>query len=68
MGEVYQIDTDVAIIGGGTAGLNSAMAAAERGLKVLVVDKANIARSGAIAGGIDHFVAYLETGEPWATR
>jgi len=68
MGEVYQIDTDVAIIGGGTAGLNSAMAAAERGLKVLVVDKANIARSGAIAGGIDHFVAYLETGEPWDTR
>ena len=48
-GEVHQIDTDVAIIGGGTAGLNSAMAAAERGLKVLVVEKANIARSGAIA-------------------
>jgi adenylylsulfate reductase subunit A len=67
-GEVYQIETDVGIIGGGTAGLNSAMAAAERGLKVLVVDKANIARSGAIAGGIDHFMAYLQTGEPWDTR
>jgi len=67
-GEVYQIDTDVAIIGGGTAGLNTAMAAAERGLKVLVVEKANIERSGAIAGGIDHFHAYLETGEPWDTR
>jgi adenylylsulfate reductase subunit A len=67
-GELYQIETDVAIIGGGTAGLNSAMAAAERDLKVLVVEKANIARSGAIAGGIDHFMAYLETGEPWDTR
>ena len=39
-GKDYQIDTDIAIIGGGTAGLNVAMAAAERGLQVLVVDKA----------------------------
>jgi adenylylsulfate reductase, subunit A len=66
--KMHEINTDVAIIGGGTAGLNSAMAAAERGLKVLVVDKANINRSGAIAGGIDHFMAYLETGEPWDSR
>ena len=41
----------MAVIGGGTAGLNSAMAAAERGLKVLVAEKANIARGEAIAGG-----------------
>jgi adenylylsulfate reductase subunit A len=68
MGEVYNLEADVAIIGGGTAGLNSAMAAAERGIKVLVAEKANIERSGAIAGGIDHFHAYLETGEPWDTR
>ena len=64
----FKIETDVAIIGGGTAGVNSAMAAAEMGLEVLVVDKANINRSGAIAGGIDHFMAFLETGEPWDTR
>ncbi len=68
MGEVFSIDTDVAVIGGGTAGLNTAMAAAEQGLRVLVADKANIERSGAIAGGIDHFHAYLETGEPWDSR
>ena len=49
-GQDHQIDTDIAIIGGGTAGLNTAMAAAESGLQVLVVDKANINRSGAIAG------------------
>ena len=66
--DVKKISTDVAIIGGGTAGLTSAMAAAERGLKVLVADKARIERSGAIAGGIDHFHAFLETGEPWDTR
>jgi len=64
----YDIDTDVAIIGGGTAGLNSAMAAAEAGCRVLIVDKANIVHSGAIAGGIDHFMAYLETGASWDTR
>ncbi|OGA74155.1 MAG: hypothetical protein A3G81_12810 [Betaproteobacteria bacterium RIFCSPLOWO2_12_FULL_65_14] len=64
----HDIEADVAVIGGGTAGLHSAMAAAEAGCRVLVVDKANIVRSGAIAGGIDHFHAYLETGEPWDTR
>jgi len=68
MGELFNLETDVAIIGGGTAGLNSAMAAAEKGLKVLVAEKANIERSGAIAGGIDHFQTYLETGEDWDTR
>ena len=67
-GQDYQIEADVAIIGGGTAGVNTAMAAAELGLKVLVVDKANINRSGAIAGGIDHFHAFLESGEDWDTR
>jgi adenylylsulfate reductase subunit A len=63
-----RIETDLAVIGGGTAGVNTAMAAAAKGLDVTVVDKANIDRSGAIAGGIDHWHAYLETGEPWDTR
>lgn len=65
---VHDIETDVAIIGGGTAGLNSAVAAAEAGRSVLVVDKANVVHSGAIAGGIDHFMAFLDTGEKWDTR
>ncbi|OGA57626.1 MAG: hypothetical protein A3G81_03880 [Betaproteobacteria bacterium RIFCSPLOWO2_12_FULL_65_14] len=64
----HDIETDVAVIGGGTAGLNSAIAAAEAGCRVLVVDKANIVHSGAIAGGIDHFMAYLDTGPEWDTR
>jgi adenylylsulfate reductase subunit A len=67
-GEVHRLKTEVAVIGGGTAGLNVAMAAADKGAEVLVVDKAHIQRSGAIAGGIDHFMAYLDTGEPWDTR
>lgn len=65
--ETIKITADVAVIGGGTAGLNSAMAASERGLKVVVADKACIERSGAIAGGIDHFHTFLETGEAWDT-
>jgi adenylylsulfate reductase, subunit A len=65
---IHDVDTDVAVIGGGTAGLNSAMAAAQAGARVLIVDKANIVHSGAIAGGIDHFMAFLETGTEWDTR
>ncbi len=68
MGKTHHVTADVVVIGGGTAGLNCAMAAAEKGAKVLVVDKAHIMRSGAIAGGIDHFHAYLETGPEWDTR
>lgn len=62
------ITTDVLIIGGGLAGLNAAMAAAERGMKVLVMDKGGISRSGSIGGGVDHFFAYLNEGEPWDTK
>jgi succinate dehydrogenase/fumarate reductase flavoprotein subunit len=67
-GPVTQIDTDVAVFGGGTAGLHTAVAAREKGLKVLVAEKAHISRSGASRGGIDHFMASLETGEPWDSR
>jgi len=67
-GKSHHVQADVVVIGGGTAGLNCAMAAAEKGAKVLIVDKAHIMRSGAIAGGIDHFHAYLETGPEWDTR
>ncbi len=66
--EINEITTDVAIIGGGTAGLNCAMAAAESDCDVLVVEKAHVKRSGAIAGGIDHFMAYMENGEKWDSR
>jgi adenylylsulfate reductase subunit A len=66
--ETHRAKADVVVIGGGTAGLNTALAGAEAGADVLIVDKAHIQRSGAIAGGIDHFFAYLDTGEQWDTR
>jgi len=66
--KTHHLKTDVVIMGGGLAGLNAAIAAAERGVKVVILDKGKIERSGNIAGGVDHFMAYLETGEPWDTR
>ena len=62
-----RIETDVLIIGGGLAGCNAAIGAAEKGARVVVLDKGTIERSGDIAGGVDHFMAYLEEGEPWDT-
>jgi adenylylsulfate reductase subunit A len=66
--KTHSLKTDVVIMGGGLAGLNAAIAAAERGVHVVILDKGKIERSGNIAGGVDHFMAYLETGEPWDTR
>ena len=56
------------IIGGGLAGANAAMGAAEKGATVVVADKGKIERSGAIGGGVDHFLAYLGTNSKWDTR
>ncbi|MBU0735378.1 MAG: FAD-binding protein [Proteobacteria bacterium] len=66
--EKIDLTTDVLIIGGGLAGTNAAMAAAERGAKVIVTDKGNIDRSGDIGGGVDHFMAYLNEGHAWDTQ
>src|ERR1700722_8516980 len=48
-------ETDVLVIGGGTAGPLAAYKAktADPSLKVLLVEKANVKRSGAIAIGMD---------------
>lgn len=64
----HQLVADVVVVGGGLAGLNTAIAVAERGVRVVVMDKAMIERSGAIGGGVDHCMAYLNEGEPWDTR
>lgn len=66
--ELNHLETDVLIIGGGLAGCNAALGAAERGASVVVVDKGKIERSGDIGGGVDHFLAFLDTGESWDTR
>jgi len=53
--ETQQITTDILIIGGGTAGTMAAIKAKQAylGGSVLILEKANIRRSGAIAMGMD---------------
>lgn len=66
--EIIDLSTDVLIIGGGLAGTNAAMGAAETGSSVVIVDKGKIERSGAIGGGVDHFLAFLNENNEWDTR
>ncbi len=61
-------ETDVLVVGGGLAGTVAAIGAAEKGAAVVVMDKGKIERSGDIGGGVDHFLAYLETGAEWDTK
>ncbi len=61
-------ETDVLVIGGGLAGTVAAIGAAEKGVTVVVMDKGKIERSGDVGGGVDHFLAYLETGAEWDTK
>lgn len=54
-----RLSADVLVVGGGIAGLMGAIAAADKGADVLLLDKANTLRSGAGATGNDHFLCYL---------
>ncbi len=59
------IDTDILIIGAGTAGCMAATELKERypHLKVTMMEKAHIDRSGCLAGGMNAINAYLNPGE-----
>lgn len=58
------LETDVLVIGGGTAGCYSAITIAEKSdLKVIIADKANIKRSGCLAAGVNALNAYIGKGE-----
>src|SRR5579871_4907328 len=52
---VHEIETDILVIGGGTAGPMAAIKAKERNpaLRVVLLEKANVRRSGAISMGMD---------------
>lgn len=54
-GEVTQIDVDVLVVGGGLSGGCAGIFAARSGVKVAVVDKAPIKRSGCGGAGMDHW-------------
>ncbi|MBW2029247.1 MAG: FAD-dependent oxidoreductase [Deltaproteobacteria bacterium] len=49
------IETDVLVIGGGLAGCMAALQAKEHGVRVSVLEKAAIRRSGECGRGIDHY-------------
>ena len=63
--ERQTIETDILIIGGGTAGCMAAVEAKERfpEYKVTILEKAHIDRSGCLAGGMNAINAYLNKGE-----
>ncbi|MFO7785382.1 MAG: FAD-binding protein [Thermodesulfobacteriota bacterium] len=66
--DIHELTTDVLIVGGGLAGTNAAMGAAENGADVVIADKGAIERSGDIGGGVDHFMAFLNQDPEWDTR
>jgi succinate dehydrogenase/fumarate reductase flavoprotein subunit/HEAT repeat protein len=51
--ERRELSCDVLVIGGGTAGTMAAISAAERGASVLLLEKAHVRHSGALAMGMD---------------
>jgi len=50
------LTTDVLVLGGGIAGCWAAISVAKRGMKVVVVDKADVVISGAGGAGCDHWL------------
>ncbi|MGN0291961.1 MAG: adenylyl-sulfate reductase subunit alpha [Lachnospiraceae bacterium] len=65
---VERIETDILIIGGGTAGCYGALTASEhlalkhKKAKILIAEKANIKRSGCLAAGVNAINAYITEG------
>ena len=58
------LETDIAVVGGGIGGLCAAIAAAEGGARVMVLEKANTKRSGSGATGNDHFCLLYTSPSP----
>ena len=53
LADTVRLDCDVLVIGGGTAGTMAALTAAENGANVLLLEKAHVRHSGALAMGMD---------------
>ena len=52
---VNETDTDVLILGGGIAGCHAAISAAKKGVRVTLVEKGAVTRSGMGGAGVDHW-------------
>src|SRR5512135_1963587 len=65
--ETVQVETDLLILGGGMAACGAAVEAAhwakKKGLKVVLVDKAALDRSGAVAMGLSAINQYVGIAE-----
>ncbi|MFI6902143.1 fumarate reductase/succinate dehydrogenase flavoprotein subunit [Nonomuraea sp. NPDC050394] len=53
LSERLELECEVLVVGGGTAGTMAAITAAERGARVLLLEKAHVRHSGALAMGMD---------------
>lgn len=53
LSDTVRLECDVLVIGGGTAGTMAALTAAENGARVLLLEKAHVRHSGALAMGMD---------------
>lgn len=61
---LVQLNTDILIIGGGTAGCYAAITIGEQSdARVLIAEKANIYRSGCLAAGVNALNAYIVKGQ-----
>ena len=65
---VEEVDCDILILGGGMSGAGAAFEACRwanpKGLKVVMVDKAAIERSGAVAQGLSAINTYIGDNDP----
>lgn len=63
--QTIQLETDILILGGGAAGCYAAITLHEKApeAKVLIVEKANITRSGCLAAGVNALNAYIVPGK-----
>ncbi|MDS1030250.1 adenylyl-sulfate reductase subunit alpha [Bacillota bacterium LX-D] len=62
--QIKQLQTDILIIGGGTAGCFAALTIAENSsVRVIIAEKAHIKRSGCLAAGVNALNAYIVKGQ-----
>ncbi|MDR3155411.1 MAG: FAD-dependent oxidoreductase [Deltaproteobacteria bacterium] len=60
--KTVRLQADALVIGGGTAGCAAAWLLAEKGLEVIVLEKAAIERSGCLAAGVNAVNAWIAPG------